>query len=311
MTKTRTGSLMGTPLYVAPEQARGYEIDARVDIYSLGAVAFEMVTGRPPFVADNAMDVVAMHLHDDPPRASSAVAGVPRALDDLLLATLAKEPDGRPTLAQFRAVLTEVRTAPELGLVAAPTVARGGSGRRATWLALMVAIGGGVAVYATRGGDSEPAAPVPQPTMATEATVAIGPAAVESTPTAPATVPPTAATAATGGPATLALRVSVRGAAVELDGRTLALADGVAVVTVAPGAHRMRVTAVGYHDKIVELRVAAGERLELAPQLDRKRRPGGTVRPPTGGGSGGSGGSGSAAPPPDDDAVVNPFPRPK
>ncbi len=181
VTRTRTGSLMGTPLYVAPEQARGYEIDARVDVYSLGAVAFEMVTGRPPFVADNAMDVVAMHLHSDPPRASTLVPTVAPQLDEVLLAMLAKEPDQRPTLAQLRAVLAEVRALPEVAArpatladapsapVASPvTMTVPPGGRAGVWIAAVLGVAtlaGGLVLYAARGGDGdgEPAAPAARP----------------------------------------------------------------------------------------------------------------------------------------------------
>ena len=206
VTRTRTGSLMGTPLYVAPEQARGYDIDARVDVYSLGAVAFEMVTGRPPFVADNAMDVVAMHLHSEPPRASTQVPTVPRALDELLLAMLAKDPDARPTLARVREVLAEVRAQPPevagagAGAVAAPAVTAPSSAVAATvlqpvpegmleappargagrWLAVVGAVavlGGGAFVVATRGSSSDDAPARPAaPTAADGVDPALDPA---------------------------------------------------------------------------------------------------------------------------------------
>ncbi|MCA9675409.1 MAG: serine/threonine protein kinase, partial [Myxococcales bacterium] len=105
VTRTRTGSLMGTPLYVAPEQARGYEIDARVDVYSLGAMAFELLAGRPPFVADNAMDIVAMHLHQEPPSLATFAPGAPPVLIELVGRMLAKDPDARPGLAELRTAL--------------------------------------------------------------------------------------------------------------------------------------------------------------------------------------------------------------
>src|SRR5688572_8854848 len=69
---TRTGAMMGTPQYISPEQARGYAIDYRADIYSLGVMLFEMAAGRPPFAADNAMDMVARHLYEAPPRLTAA-----------------------------------------------------------------------------------------------------------------------------------------------------------------------------------------------------------------------------------------------
>src|SRR5205823_268429 len=89
MQLTATGAMVGTPQYIAPEQAKGYAIDARADIYSLGGVAFELLTGRPPFVADNAMEVVAKHLMEPPVRPSTVAAGIPPILDDVVLAMLA------------------------------------------------------------------------------------------------------------------------------------------------------------------------------------------------------------------------------
>ena len=72
---TQTGSLVGTPTYMAPEQAAGDEdLDGRTDIYSLGAVAYFLLTGRPPFVGKTALQVLAAHLHDAPPRPSERIA---------------------------------------------------------------------------------------------------------------------------------------------------------------------------------------------------------------------------------------------
>jgi serine/threonine protein kinase len=110
--RTRTGAMMGTPKYIAPEQARGYTVDHRVDVYSLGVMLFELVAGRLPFEADNAMDLVASHLHDVPPRLGTLALNVPMILDDIVDAMLAKEAERRPTLAQVREVLEELRSLP-------------------------------------------------------------------------------------------------------------------------------------------------------------------------------------------------------
>jgi serine/threonine protein kinase len=104
MERTATGAMVGTPQYIAPEQAKGYAIDARVDIYSLGGILFELLTGRPPFVADNAMEMVAKHLMEAVPRAST-FADVPAELDDLVMRMLSKDPNGRPSLAEVAAVI--------------------------------------------------------------------------------------------------------------------------------------------------------------------------------------------------------------
>ena len=103
--RTRTGNLLGTPAYISPEQARGQDVDHRTDIYALGALAFELFTGSLPFPAQSAADMIAKHLYEPPPSLRQLVPGVPPALDHLITAMLAKDPVGRPTLAQVRAEL--------------------------------------------------------------------------------------------------------------------------------------------------------------------------------------------------------------
>jgi len=103
--RTATGAMIGTPQYMAPEQARGHAIDARVDVYALGGILFELVTGRPPFVADNAMEVIAKHLMEPAPRPSTLAVGVPPELDDLIVAMLAKDASARPALVEVSAVV--------------------------------------------------------------------------------------------------------------------------------------------------------------------------------------------------------------
>jgi serine/threonine protein kinase len=95
--KTRAGSVLGTPTYMAPEQCRGAgDIDHRVDIYALGCVLFEMVAGRPPFVRDGAGEVLVAHLTQAAPRLSSVVPATPPLVDELVANMLAKAPDARP-----------------------------------------------------------------------------------------------------------------------------------------------------------------------------------------------------------------------
>jgi eukaryotic-like serine/threonine-protein kinase len=95
--KTRTGSLLGTPTYMSPEQCRGAgSIDHRTDIYALGCMAFEMVAGRPPFVRSGAGEVLVAHLVEAPPLLSSLVPGVPPALEAIVARMLEKEADNRP-----------------------------------------------------------------------------------------------------------------------------------------------------------------------------------------------------------------------
>ncbi len=95
--QTQTGHILGTPLYMSPEQARGAKtIDHRTDIYALGCVLFEMITGQPPFMRKGAAQVIVAHLHDPVPRASSLEPSVPAALDELVARMMAKDPNQRP-----------------------------------------------------------------------------------------------------------------------------------------------------------------------------------------------------------------------
>lgn len=89
---TSTGAVVGTPMYMSPEQARGETLDVRTDVYSLAAVVFEMVTGAPPFLDSTMAAIYARLLREPPPRASQvAKSPVPRALDDVLARALAKD----------------------------------------------------------------------------------------------------------------------------------------------------------------------------------------------------------------------------
>ncbi|WP_018332004.1 protein kinase domain-containing protein [Actinomycetospora chiangmaiensis] len=91
---TATGSSLGTPSYMAPEQLRAEPFDQRLDVYALGCVLFEALVGRPPFVGERTA-VMLSHLNDPPPRPSTLVPSVPGELDDVVLRALAKLPDDR------------------------------------------------------------------------------------------------------------------------------------------------------------------------------------------------------------------------
>jgi len=96
--KTKTGVVLGTPKYMAPEQIRGETIDGRADVYSVGAVFHEMLSGKPPFEAQDVFGFVAMHLKERvvPLTERFPDLDVPEELDDLVLRMLDKDPKVRP-----------------------------------------------------------------------------------------------------------------------------------------------------------------------------------------------------------------------
>jgi serine/threonine-protein kinase len=98
---TGVDAIVGTPAYMAPEQAQGGEVDARSDLYALGCVAFWLLTGQLLFKRDSAMRTLIDHIQTQPDRPSQRLPRpVPPELEDLLMACLTKEPDDRPQTAQ-------------------------------------------------------------------------------------------------------------------------------------------------------------------------------------------------------------------
>ncbi len=91
------GEILGTPAFMSPEQASGEPVDARSDIYSLGAVAFHALSGRPPFESDSSSEVLAHHIRTPIPRLTSVAPGVPGKLSAVVEQCLAKEPEHRPS----------------------------------------------------------------------------------------------------------------------------------------------------------------------------------------------------------------------
>ena len=92
---TQTDDVLGTPLYMAPEQVEGKPISTVTDIYALGAVMFEMVTGRPPFLGETPMAIAIKRLHEDPPAPRLLVPSLDRAWDAVILQCLERRPEDR------------------------------------------------------------------------------------------------------------------------------------------------------------------------------------------------------------------------
>ncbi|MFF8031459.1 protein kinase [Streptomyces sp. NPDC016626] len=92
---TQTGMVVGTPQYLSPEQALGRGVDARSDLYSVGIMLFQLVTGRLPFDADSPLAIAYAHVQEEPPTASSINRSLPPAVDALITRALKKNPNER------------------------------------------------------------------------------------------------------------------------------------------------------------------------------------------------------------------------
>jgi tRNA A-37 threonylcarbamoyl transferase component Bud32 len=161
--QTATGVVLGTPLYISPEQAQGPHVDYRSDIYALGCVAFELLLGVVPFPAARTVPaLLAAHFGEVPPLPRTIWPQIPPQLDLLLFALLAKRPEQRPELAQVRQVLASARgatvAATQVAATRAATEVVGGR-QSPRWLVPAMVFGGvvvgGVIGAAVRGSPTE------------------------------------------------------------------------------------------------------------------------------------------------------------
>ncbi len=210
VTRTKSGVVVGTPAYMAPEQARGKDVDGRTDIYALGVLAYKMLTGTLPYKADNAIDLIAQHLSAPVPAANKLARETPSELSRLVVRMMAKSPDERPSLAEVRKTFAELR-----GAHAAAEAARAAPPRRratsvliglAMFLAGVIALG---AIWLVQR-DHRSETPLARPQMP-----ALGapPAAVTAPPAPPALAPiavaPLAEPAPAAGPASAAIEPTI------------------------------------------------------------------------------------------------------
>ena len=111
---TQAGALIGTPRYMSPEQAHGRRLDARTDIFSLGAVLYETTTGQPAFPGATTAEVFAALLSDFPRPPSECADGIPEGLDTIVSKALQKNPDARyQTMQELAADLQDLKQRPE------------------------------------------------------------------------------------------------------------------------------------------------------------------------------------------------------
>ena len=140
-TMTSTAAVIGTAQYLSPEQARGEGVDARSDVYSMGCMLYELVTGAPPFTGDSPVSVAYQHVREDPKLPSSINPGIPAELDAILLKAMSKNPANRYQSAAdmrndlLRALAGQrVEATPVMGdaektaIIGAPVGGYGGSG---------------------------------------------------------------------------------------------------------------------------------------------------------------------------------------
>ena len=207
---TLAGSVLGSPKYMSPEQVVGHKADGRSDIFALGSVLYEMLTGQPPFSGDNLHATMYQVVHKVVSRPSEVRAGLPPAIDAIVARAMAKEPaaryqDAAEMAAELRRVLdTTAATLPGTTLAAPPVTA--GAEKTAPRNSLLrgIFVGGAVALVATAAflllRPAAVTAPAPQAASDRPVPAATPPAAVAAESTGKPAGQPSAATSGNGKP---------------------------------------------------------------------------------------------------------------
>jgi serine/threonine-protein kinase len=286
---TTTGMVMGTPLYMAPEQAMGAPVERGVDIYACGVILFEMLAGRPPFDESNYNMLVAKLLTASPPYLSDLRTGLPPALVVAVHRALEKDPDHRFATAEaFAQALPSDRAisepnleiaqtlppgpprTPGASVVVMPTPERSLGSPRTTprWLiggVLAVAGAGAIvaAIVLGKGG-------APTPNASAGSSIAIAPAP------APVPAPPPAPVAEAG---KLEIQTIPSGAAIRIDGGEAGSTP--IEVTVKSGRHTLHVELAGYAAIDTEQDIRTNERTSAVITLQRAQVATGPNKPAT------------------------------
>jgi eukaryotic-like serine/threonine-protein kinase len=203
-TLTETGTVLGTASYLSPEQATGAIAGPASDVYSFGVILFRLLTGRLPFAAKNAMELVRMHRDDPPPPVSDLRADAPADLAALAEAALAKEPAARPPDgAALAAALRGEQFETATRIIAPPPRRRRLATVAALATAALLIAGGALAFALTRhGGGGAATQTVPTLRLPTARTTAATTASAPATTTAPTTTAATTAAPTTTAPTT-------------------------------------------------------------------------------------------------------------
>jgi eukaryotic-like serine/threonine-protein kinase len=306
--KTRTGAVMGTPTYMAPEQCRGVAVDHRADLYSLGCIVFEMIAARPPFVGEGVGDVLAAHIHVPPPTLAPLANDVTPAIEQLVQRLLEKDPGRRHQTADelLHAIdatgavsyqsAPRVSTAPHAVTAPTPTTLSGaagsvtptrthaGRGPIFAGAGVVLAAVVGVVLVANRGDDKPASAgSQPEPELAANERRNIDhakPEAVKSEPPmveAPPTPQPPATPSPPAQPATVALSITTvpAGAEVVLNGVSLGTTPLDRTLPARDATETLTFRLTGYRD--AQRKIRADSDIRLSVKLDKKRLVGGTT----------------------------------
>jgi Tol biopolymer transport system component len=148
---TQEGTIVGTVSYMSPEQAEGKKVDARSDIFSFGALLYEMVTGRRAFQGDSRLSTLTAILREEPKPVGQVVEGLPRELERIIARCLRKSPERRfQAMPDLKVALEELKEESDSGTLGAATTPQGHHGRLAWTIALLAVLGVAGALWFVR-----------------------------------------------------------------------------------------------------------------------------------------------------------------